>query len=56
MWSTISARADVKAGGQGAPLVPLYHAALARKAKKVELVRRVVMREYRRRGERHLCR
>jgi anhydro-N-acetylmuramic acid kinase len=24
--------ADVKAGGQGAPLVPLYHAALARKA------------------------
>ena len=25
--------ADVKAGGQGAPLVPLYHAALARKSK-----------------------
>ena len=25
-------RADVKAGGQGAPLVPLYHAALVRKA------------------------
>jgi anhydro-N-acetylmuramic acid kinase len=25
--------ADVKAGGQGAPLVPLYHAALAREAK-----------------------
>src|ERR1700742_1001460 len=25
--------ADVKAGGQGAPLVPLYHAALARKTK-----------------------
>ncbi len=25
--------ADVKAGGQGAPLVPLYHAALTRKAK-----------------------
>ena len=25
--------ADVKAGGQGAPLVPLYHAALARKAR-----------------------
>jgi anhydro-N-acetylmuramic acid kinase len=24
--------ADVKAGGQGAPLVPLYHAALARKS------------------------
>ena len=24
--------ADVKAGGQGAPLMPLYHAALARKA------------------------
>ena len=24
--------ADVKAGGQGAPLVPLYHAALVRKA------------------------
>jgi anhydro-N-acetylmuramic acid kinase len=27
--------ADVKAGGQGAPLVPLYHAALARKAKEL---------------------
>ena len=24
--------ADVKAGGQGAPLMPLYHAALAREA------------------------
>ena len=24
--------ADVKAGGQGAPLMPLYHAALARKS------------------------
>jgi anhydro-N-acetylmuramic acid kinase len=29
--------ADVKAGGQGAPLVPLYHAVLARNAKKVRL-------------------
>jgi len=27
--------ADVKAGGQGAPLVPLYHAALVREAKKL---------------------
>jgi anhydro-N-acetylmuramic acid kinase len=27
--------ADVKAGGQGAPLVPLYHAALIREAKKL---------------------
>jgi len=27
--------ADVKAGGQGAPLVPLYHAALVRKAEKL---------------------
>src|SRR6185312_11114939 len=30
--------ADVKAGGQGAPLVPLYHAVLARNAKKANLV------------------
>lgn len=30
--------ADVKAGGQGAPLVPLYHAVLARNAKKIKLV------------------
>ncbi|HEY7977356.1 MAG TPA: anhydro-N-acetylmuramic acid kinase [Rhizomicrobium sp.] len=29
--------ADVKAGGQGAPLVPLYHAVLARNAKKMKL-------------------
>jgi anhydro-N-acetylmuramic acid kinase len=29
--------ADVKAGGQGAPLVPLYHAVLARNSKKVKL-------------------
>ncbi|MGN6517709.1 MAG: anhydro-N-acetylmuramic acid kinase [Rhizomicrobium sp.] len=29
--------ADVKAGGQGAPLVPLYHAVLARNAKKIAL-------------------
>jgi anhydro-N-acetylmuramic acid kinase len=29
--------ADVKAGGQGAPLVPLYHAALIRKAQGTEL-------------------
>jgi anhydro-N-acetylmuramic acid kinase len=29
--------ADVKAGGQGAPLVPLYHAVLARNAKKAKL-------------------
>ena len=29
--------ADVKAGGQGAPLVPLYHAALVRKAARYEL-------------------
>ncbi len=29
--------ADVKAGGQGAPLVPLYHAALVRKAARFEL-------------------
>ncbi|HEY2033196.1 MAG TPA: anhydro-N-acetylmuramic acid kinase [Rhizomicrobium sp.] len=29
--------ADVKAGGQGAPLVPLYHAVLARNAKKAAL-------------------
>jgi anhydro-N-acetylmuramic acid kinase len=28
---------DVKAGGQGAPLVPLYHAALLRKAKGIAL-------------------
>src|SRR6202012_5005399 len=30
--------ADVKAGGQGAPLVPLYHAVLARNSKKANLV------------------
>src|SRR6202012_3851853 len=29
--------ADVKAGGQGAPLVPLYHAALVKKSGKYEL-------------------
>ncbi|HUB84195.1 MAG TPA: anhydro-N-acetylmuramic acid kinase [Rhizomicrobium sp.] len=29
--------ADVKAGGQGAPLVPLYHAVLARNSKKAAL-------------------
>jgi len=29
--------ADVKAGGQGAPLVPLYHAALVRKSGRYEL-------------------
>jgi anhydro-N-acetylmuramic acid kinase len=29
--------ADVKAGGQGAPLVPLYHAALVRKAARYDL-------------------
>jgi anhydro-N-acetylmuramic acid kinase len=29
--------ADVKAGGQGAPLVPLYHAALVREAKSLKL-------------------
>jgi anhydro-N-acetylmuramic acid kinase len=29
--------ADVKAGGQGAPLVPLYHAALVKKAGRYEL-------------------
>jgi anhydro-N-acetylmuramic acid kinase len=29
--------ADVKAGGQGAPLVPLYHAVLARNSKKATL-------------------
>jgi anhydro-N-acetylmuramic acid kinase len=29
--------ADVKAGGQGAPLVPLYHAVLARNSKKAKL-------------------
>ena len=28
-WRTISARADVAAGGQGAPLAPVFHAALA---------------------------
>ncbi len=43
--------ADVAAGGQGAPLVPVYHAALA--ARPAATARR---RERRRRGQRHLDR
>ena len=48
---------DMRAGGQGAPLVPAYHAALARSLPP-ELCRLLAdgVREYRRHLQHHLCR
>ena len=46
--------ADVKAGGQGAPLVPLYHARLVRRGEVAHAADRDG--QHRRRRQRHLCR